>query len=259
LSEWTDGRQAQVTAAVYVHADMRKVVLALVAALTALFAVPALAADGTLSSASPSYKWTGGPMNGAGSNDVSLPVAGFGAARCSPAYECDNELVEIKETGGLVVDIKAGSGSTDLDVRLYKSDESGTAPGVQNPAGDAAPEPIAQDIRTEKDARISVKNLKPGFYVIQVAFFSATQGVYDGTAAFTAPPPPAAAPPAAPAPAAPAAPVQTSPTPAQNKADDAKRKKALAACNKKAKKIKNAKKRKAALKKCAKKYAKKKA
>jgi hypothetical protein len=249
---------AQVADAVYVHADMRKVVLALVAALTALFAVPALAADGTLSSASPSYTWTGGPMNGAGQNDVSLPAVGFGAARCSPAYECDNELVELKETGGLVVDIKAGSGSNDLDVRLYKSDESGTAPGVQSPAGDAAPEPIAQDIRTEKDAHISVKNLKPGFYVIQVAFFNATQGVYDGAAVFS-PPPPVAAPPSAPAPATPAAPVQTSPTAADNKADEAKRKKALAACNKKAKKIKNAKKRKAAQKKCAKKYAKKKA
>jgi hypothetical protein len=236
---------------------MRKLVLAIVAALSALLAVPALAADGTLSSASKVYTWEGSGMNGVGNSSV---PTGFGTIRCSPAYQCDNEHIEIKEAGGLTVDIKAGAGSEDLDVRLYPSDEAGTAPGVQDPSGATGEpaNPIAEDIRTEKDAKLTVKNLKPGFYVIQVASFTATNGAYAGTATF-APPPAAVAPtPAAPAPTT-AAPTQTSPTPAQNKADDAKRKKKLAACNKKAKKIKNKKKQKAAKKKCAKKYAKKKA
>jgi hypothetical protein len=244
---------------------MRKVVLAIVATLSALLAVPALAADGTLSSASKVYAWEGGPMNGAGNTTV---PTGFGTARCTPAYQCDNEHIELKEQGSLTVEIKAGEGSEDLDVRLYASDEAGTAPGPNNPAAPNDP-PIAEDIRTEKDAKITAKNLKPGFYIVQVASFTATNGMYNGTATFApaapaAAPQPGTAPGTAPAPGAapapaPAAPQQTSPTPAQNKADDSKRKKALAKCNKKAKKVKNAKKRKAAQKKCAKKYAKKKA
>ena len=238
---------------------MRKVVLAIVAAFSALLAVPAMAADGTLSTATPSYAWEGSGMNGF-QEEGQLPV-GLAAARCSPAYSCDNEHLEIKDGGTLTVEIKAGAGSNDLDVRLYKSDESGTAPGVQNPAGEPAPEPIAQDIRTEKDAKIVVKGLKPGFYVAQVASFNAQNGAYNGTATL-APAAPATAPPATTAPGTPPAttdpgPQQTSPTPAANKADEAKRKKALAKCNKKAKKIKNKAKRKKAQKACAKKYRKK--
>ena len=235
---------------------MRKVVLAIVASLTALLAVPALAADGTLSSSAPTYAWDGGPANGMGQEALpATPGAGFANARCSPIYSCDNEHLELKEQGTLTIDIKAGEGSNDLDVRLYPSDASGAAPGGPVPGQDP-PQPIAEDIRTEKDAKITVKNLKPGFYVAQVAFFNATEGVYKGTATLTTA---AAAPaPAAPAtPAAPAAPQQTSPTPAQNQADDAKRKKKLAACKKKAKKIKNSKKRAKAPKACSKKYAKK--
>ncbi len=251
---------------------MRKVVLALVAALSALLAVPAMAVDGTFSSATPAYKWSGGPGNGAGNNSVPpTPGAGFGNARCTDVYQCENIHIELKEPGSLAVDIKAGEGSEDLDVRLWPSDAQGTAPGGPKPGDTAPPKPIAEDTRTAKDAKMAAKGLKPGFYVIQVAFFSAQEGVYEGNAQFTpaAPPasstptdPPATTQPApstapAPAPAAQPAPAQTSPTPAQIKADDSKRKKALAKCNKKAKKVKNAKKRKAAMKKCASKYAKK--
>ena len=231
---------------------MRKVVLAIVAALSALLAVPALAADATLSSATPSHSWEGSGMMGGGQG-ATVPM---GNARCTPAYQCHNTHVEVKDQGTLTVEIKAGEGSNDLDVRLFKSDEAGTAPG--SPAtDDTATSPVAADERTEPDAKIVVKNLKPGFYVAQVASFNAQNGSYTATATLTPPPPSAAPAPAAPAPTTAPAPQQTAPTPAQTKADDAKRKKALAKCNKKAKKIKNAKKRKAALKKCAKKYRKK--
>jgi hypothetical protein len=247
---------------------MRKVVLAIMAALSALLAVPALAADGTLSAASPTYKWTGGPANGFGQEALpATPGAGFANTRCSEVYACDNEHIELKEQGTLTIDIKAGEGSNDLDVRLYASDAEGSAPGAPVPGQDP-PQPIAEDIRTDKDAKVTARNLKPGFYVAQVAFFSAQDGVYDGTATFVpsapaaapAPPPPSTAPgDTTPPPSTAPAPQQTSPTPAQNKADEAKRKKKLAACNKKAKKIKNAKKRKKAQKACAKKYGKKRA
>ena len=233
---------------------MRKVVLAMVAALSALLAVPAVAAAGTLSSATPTYAWEGGPANGVGQEALpATPGVGFANVRCTAIYSCDNELLELKEQGTLTVEIKAGEGSNDLDVRLYPSDSSGTAPGGPVPGQDP-PQPIAEDIRTEKDAKITVRNLKPGFYVAQVAFYNATNGVYNGTATL------ATAAPAAPAPAAPAAPAapqQTSPTSGQNQADEAKRKKKLAACKKKAKKIKNKKKRAKATKACARKYKKK--
>ena len=236
---------------------MRKVVLAMVAALSALLAVPAVAADGTLSSAAPTYAWEGGPANGVGQDAVpATPGVSFANARCTEIYACDNEHIELKEQGTLTIDIKAGEGSNDLDVRLYPSDASGTAPGGPVP-GQEPPQPIAEDIRTEKDAKITVRNLKPGFYVAQVAFFNATEGVYNGTATLATAAPAAPAPAPGTPPAAPAAPEQTSPTPAQNKADDSKRKKKLAACKKKAKKTKNKKKRAKATKACSKKYAKK--
>lgn len=229
---------------------MRKLVLATVAALSALLAVPALAADATLSAANPTYGWEASGMMGAGQG-AAVPM---GNVRCSPVYMCHNTHVEVKDTGTLTVEIKAGAGSSDLDVRLFKSDEAGTAPG--SPANDpAATSPVAADERTEPDAKIVVRNLKPGHYVIQVASYSAANGSFTGTAtlAVGAPAPAPTTPPATTAPPA----QQTSPTPAQNEADEAKRKKKLAACNKKAKKIKKAKKRAKARKACAKKYAKK--
>ena len=235
---------------------MRKVVLAMVAALSALLAVPAVAADGTLSSATPTYAWEGGPHNGVGQEALpGTPGVGFANARCTEIYACDNESLELKEQGTLTVEINAGEGSNDLDVRLYPSDANGTAPGGPVPGQDP-PQPIAEDIRTDKDAKITAKNLKPGFYVVQVAFFNAQQGMYNGTATLATAAAPSAPAPATPA--APAAPQQTSPTPAQNQADDAKRKKKLAACKKKAKKIKNKKRRAKATKACSKKYATKK-
>jgi hypothetical protein len=247
---------------------MRKVVMALVAALSALLAVPAIAADGTLSSSARTYAWEGGPGNGVGQNAAPpTPGASYANARCTDIYFCDNELLELKEPGSLTIEIKAGEGSNDLDIRLYPSDASGTAPGGPQP-GSEPPKPIAEDISTNKDAKITVKGLKAGFYVAQVAFFNAQEGMYNGTAAFTPAAPPAAAPqPGTPTtapqpgtpPATEPAPQQTSPTPADTKAAEAERKKKLAACNKKAKKVKSSKKRAKALKACKKKHAKKKA
>ena len=229
-----------------VSPDMRKVVLALVAAFSAL-AAPAYAAEATLSAASPSHTWEASNLFGFGPG----AAVSFGAARCTPVYQCDNEHIEVKDTGTLTVDIKAGSGSNDLDVRLFKSDEAGTAPGSPQ-IDEGATTPIAADERTEPDARIVVKNLKPGFYVIQVAVYNAQAGSYNGTANLAVPAPSVPDP----APVT-TAPVQSSPTAADNRAAEAKRKKRLASCNKKAKKVKNKKKRKAAQKKCARRYGKK--
>ena len=230
---------------------MRKVVLALVAALSALSAAPALAVDATLSSATPTYGWEGSGMVGLGQG-ATVPL---GNVRCTPIYQCHNTHVEVKDGGTLTVEIKAGSGSTDLDVRLFKSDAAGTAPG--SPAVDeGATSPVAADERTEPDAKIVVRGLKPGFYVIQVAAYQAANGAFTGTATLATAAAAPATPPSTPPTGAPT-PQQTEPTPAQTKADESKRKKKLAACKKKAKKIKNKKKRAKKQKACSKRYAKK--
>jgi hypothetical protein len=215
----------------------RRIVI-VAAALTCAAVAPAFAAPArtvAVSGEGPVATWDGGPGNGAGTP---------GATRCVRAiYECEDTLVEVRAAGDLLAEIKAGSGSEDLDVAIYKSDSAGTAP-----SGDARDPgtPVAEDISDGKDAKATARKAQPGFYVVRVRFYKATAGTYKGTATLKVPPPvspaPAPATPAAPAPAA-------APKPAAQQKP--KPKKSTAACRRKAKKVKNAKKRKAALKKCA--------
>ena len=214
----------------------RLAVAATLAAL-AIFVAPAHAAPNrttTMSASALTYTWEGGPANGVGQNGTGGSPVGFATFRCMQVlYECDDTLVELKEGGALTADIKAGSGSNDLDVRIIKSDSSGTA--------DAAENGIAFDEQTNADAKVTAKGLKPGFYVVRVLFFNAVQGTYDGMLTFAPPPPPAPAP--APLPAVTTPPAAKPP---------AKKPSKKAACQKKARKIKSKSKRKKALKRCAK-------
>jgi hypothetical protein len=216
----------------------RRIVI-VAAALTCAAVAPAFAAPArtvAVSGEAPVATWDGGPGNGAGTP---------GATRCVRAiYECEDTLVEVRAAGDLLAEIKAGSGSEDLDVAIYKSDSAGTAP-----SGDARDPgtPVAEDISDGKDAKATARKAQPGFYVVRVRFYKATAGAYKGTATLKVPPP-AVSP--APAPATPAAPAPAAaPKPAAQQKP--KPKKSTAACRRKAKKVKNAKKRKAALKKCA--------
>ena len=143
----------------------------------ALFFVPtAQAADftTTLSSASPTFEWDGGPGNGVGAGTVPCDT--------SPVYDCEDTLFEVTEGGGrVVIDIAAGAGSSDLDLYLHESDASGT---LGTEIGSAATGSASE--------RYDASYLSPGFYIARVGFFSATDGVYDGTLTFTpgTPPPP---------------------------------------------------------------------
>ena len=214
---------------------MRRIALAFAALL--ILAVPAFAAparEATLVANQP-YTWEGGPGNG-----VIPSAAGGGPARCTPIYQCEDTLVEIKEPGDLAVQIKAGAGSTDLDVAIFESDSAGTV-NADSPANQVEPgqEPKAEDISTGADAKATARKLKAGFYVIRVRFYAATQGIYTGAATLSVPPPVVEAPPA------------TTPPPVTTPASKpTANKKKAAACKKKAKRIKNGKKRKKALKKC---------
>jgi hypothetical protein len=211
--------------------------VAAVAVLAVLLATTAFAApahEGAVSASAPVFAWDGGPGNGTG--------AGVAAVRCTPAvYECEDTLVEVKDAGDLLAEIKAGDGANDLDVAIYRSDASGTTAG--DPAnGDA---PNAEDTSTGKDAKVTLKKATPGFYVIRVRIFDGVQAVWKATATLKVPPPPA--PPAPPA-AAPAP--TTEPAPAAAKPSKPSAKERRNACAKKAKKMKNKRKRAKAMKKC---------
>ena len=211
---------------------MRRLALILtLAAVTAMVTAVALAApkySGSVSLSAPEYKWAGGPGNGVGH--------GTTAVRCTPGvYECEDVEIDVKDAGTLTVLIKAGAGSNDMDVSIYKEADDGSADTSKA---------YGEDIATGKDAKATAKGLKPGKYIAQVRFFDAVQGVYDGDATLAGAAAPAPVTTGTPAGSASPAPAATAtPKPA---AKPSKR----AACTKKAKKIKNKAKRKKALKKC---------
>jgi hypothetical protein len=209
--------------------------------LLAATAFAAPAREGAVSAAAPVFAWDGGPHNGFGGTTPT----GFGYVRCSPAYECEDTLVEVKDAGDLVAEIKAGEGSSDLDVAIYKSDADGATPDDPPGPDDA---PLSEDISEGKDAKTTARKLKPGYYVVRVRFFTAQQGVYKGTASLKVPPPPVAPAPGAPAPAPPA----TAPasTPTQTKSGAKARKACIKKAKKKFKGKKNRRKRAKAIKRC---------
>ena len=210
----------------------RRLISLVLVAIAGLVAVPALAAparEGTVSAAAPIFAWDGGPGNGIGQ--------GVAAVRCTPAiYECEDTLIDLKDPGDLFAEAKGGDGANDIDIAIYASDASGT---TDSPPG-GPDNPLVEDISEGKDAKVTAKKLKPGFYVVRVRTFDGVQAVWKGKAELKLPPPPAPA--VAPAPVATPTPAAT-PKPAKK---TSKRK----ACEKKAKKIKNKRKRAKALKKC---------
>jgi hypothetical protein len=212
--------------------------VAAVAAFVVLLATTALAAparQGAVSASAPVYSWDGGPANGSG--------AGVAAVRCTPAvYECEDTLVEVKDAGDLLAEIKAGAGANDLDVAIYKSDSSGTTAG--DPVnGD---QPNAEDTSTGKDAKVTLKKAAPGFYVVRVRIFDGVQAVWKGSATLKVPAPPP--PPPAPAVTPPPPASEPANTPAKPSKPSAKERRN--ACMKKAKKIRNKRKKAKAVKRC---------
>ena len=208
---------------------------ALVAVLTTLvataFAAPVR--EGVVSASAPVYAWDGGPGNGSGQ--------GVSAVRCTPAvYECEDTLVEVKDAGDLLAEIKGGEGATDLDVAIYKSDASGTTDSQPN-----ADNPDVEDVSEGPDAKTTLKKAQPGFYVVRVRIFDGIQATWKGTA--TLKPPVPATPPATttPPPSTTTPPAQSDPPKTKPSAKERRN-----ACKKKAKKIKNKKKRAKAMKRC---------
>ena len=203
-------------------------------ALLAVCAVPALAADHdiTLSAATPTAEWEGAAQISHGPplyDEASRTAIPCGA----PNRPCETVLFKVTEPGKFtasVEGIEGTGGTTDVDLYLYKSDESG-APG----------EKLATAAASGPDSVTAAKAV-PGSYLIEVDYYHGYNSGYKGKVKFTS-----AAPPAAPTTTAP--PV-TTPPPATAEGTPKPRTSKKAACQKKAKKIKNKKKRAKALKKC---------
>jgi hypothetical protein len=226
---------------------MRATLLPLALATALVLPASAGAAD-AVSKDAPNLAWEGGPGSG---TSVGTPLGGIGTgffgcgAPVPNFYDCEDTLFEVKDAGTLKVAIDADDDESDLDLYLYRSDSAGKF--------DADADEVASQADESADESVTVKNIKPGFYVAHVEFYNALQVTYAGTAVlsdFAAPAPP-------PAPVTVTPTTQTTPPPATSSAPPAqpaqpaaKKPSKKAACVKKAKKIKKAKARKKALKRC---------
>ena len=194
--------------------------------------------NATLGATAPSFAWNGGPGNGTA---VSTPAGGisiYGELGCRDGLsDCEDILCKIQDAGKLPVSVNADDDSTDaIDVYLYESNEAGEI--------DEDAELTDAQGATEKSDETLSWQVKPGYYLARVSFYDAQEDTYKGTAELTGFAVPAQ-PAQPPQPAQPAQPDQ----PAQ---PAAKKKSRKAACQKKARKIRNKGKRKKALKRCAK-------
>jgi hypothetical protein len=203
-------------------------------AILAVCAVPALAADHdiTLSAATPTAEWEGAAQISHGPplyDEPSRTAIPCGA----PNRPCETVLFKVVEPGKFTASVEGlegTGGTTDVDLYLYKSDESG-APG----------EKLATAAASGPDS-VTAAKATPGYYLIEVDYYHGYNAGYKGKVKFTSSAPAPAAPPATTPAVTPAA-----PTPAGTPKPRTSKK---AACQKKAKKIKNKKKRAKALKKC---------
>ena len=120
-----------------------------------------------LTSAAPAFEWDGGPLSGA--------VLGVDAGT-------DNTQVNLPEGGSLTVKLTdfqdAPGAGADFDIRLYVADAAG------DPEGEA----IGEAIEASSDSEtLSVKNLKPGSYVVVVNAFATVEGTFHGKATVSVP------------------------------------------------------------------------
>ena len=141
-------------------------VLPLLLILFALVAVPASAAPvqtGTVSGASPTFKWSGGPLSGA--SLVGEP--------CGTSHQCEDILLHVIDQGDLTVKWEATAPGDQawLSFTVYHADAQG------EPTGDPVVDSGAFD---NKGAILAP--VRAGDYVVRVGALAATAATYDATA-----------------------------------------------------------------------------
>jgi uncharacterized protein len=118
---------------------------------------------GSVSSASPTFTWNGGPLSGG--SLVGEP--------CGTTHQCEDILIHVGDGGQLSISWEATSPADQawLFMTLYKSDAQG------NPQGD----PVA-DTGAFDDKGAMLASVKPGDYVVRVGALLAAAATYEATA-----------------------------------------------------------------------------
>jgi hypothetical protein len=157
---------------------MVKKMLCPVAAVTAalLAAAPAAAATdytGSLSAASTSFAWDGGPGNGIFATSSVTSQVGCD----KPGYDCETLLLNVETPGALAVKIEGqGANTRDIDLHVYQSDASGKQGKLVGEA--ASDQPVEQ---------VAKANAAAGHYLVVVDYYIALAGTYKGTATLKPP------------------------------------------------------------------------
>jgi hypothetical protein len=152
----------------------RKIMLGVAAAALATTAATALAEparNATLSPGGAGYSWDSPPLNGAAA-DSSLPLP------CGPGKDCDDTLIKLTDRGQLVVKISSEDpNARDLDLYLYKSDDSGEPGQV-----------IKASTSPESNEQVTA-SITGGTYLARVVAATAVNGTYKGQASVGVLPP----------------------------------------------------------------------
>lgn len=131
-----------------------------------------------LSSSVQEVKWDG--TQAQGSYFHVGPVNEFDPEHCSKESDayCEHTLIEVRSGGPVKLDATAGEFSSaiaDFDLNLYKSDAAGK---------------IGEEVETSgegpgTDEALTVPELQPGFYLVQVVYFFSPNASYKGSVKIT--------------------------------------------------------------------------
>ena len=156
-------------------------VLVATAASALVAAAPAAAEpdyNTTLNASTLEFKWDGGPKTGfVVVTPSSIPC------KTSGIHDCDHILIKVEVAGGLTVATESTSpNNADVDLRLYKSDASGT-PGAE----------VASSGNPDAAESVSTNAAAGSYYLAEVDHAINAGGTYAGVAtlkpkAVTAPP-----------------------------------------------------------------------
>jgi predicted acyl esterase len=140
--------------------------------LLALALLPASASavpvqTGSVSAASPTFTWQGGPLSG----------GNLAGEPCGTTHQCEDILLHVGDAGQLEIAWKADSPSDQgwLNMSLYKSDAQGNA------EGDAVASTGAFD-----NQGALLATVEAGDYIIRAEALLAAAATYEGTATLTA-------------------------------------------------------------------------
>ena len=123
--------------------------------------------SGSVSAASPTFTWSGGPLSG----------GNLAGEPCGTTHQCEDILLHVGDAGELEIAWKASSPSDQgwLNMSLYKSDAEGNAQG----------EAVAGTGAFDNQGAL-LATVEAGDYVVRAEALLAVAATYDGTATLAA-------------------------------------------------------------------------